>query len=59
MAEEAKKVTEAKTTEAPAPKVVPQEQFDSLYKQALELDARYKRLLEAYNALFELYLSGK
>ncbi len=56
MAED-KKATEIK--EAEAPKMVPQEQFDNLYKQALELDSRYRKLLEAYNALLELHLSGK
>ena len=54
MAEE-KKVTETKE----APKTVPQEQFDNLYKQAVELEGRYRRLLEAYNALLDLYLSHK
>lgn len=54
MAEE-KKVVEAKE----APKTVPQEQFDNLYKQAVELEGRYRKLLDAYNALLELYLSHK
>ena len=54
MAEE-KKVEVAKE----APKTVPQEQYDNLYKQAIELEGRYRRLLDAYNALLELYLSGK
>lgn len=54
MAEE-KKVAEAKE----APKTVPQEQYDNLYKQALELEGRYRKLLEAYNALLDLYLSHK
>lgn len=58
MAEETKKVTEAKEA-AEAPKTVPQEQFDNLYKQAVELESRYRKLLEAYNALLELHLSGK
>ena len=58
MAEEKKVATsEAKVEEAP--KVVPQEQFDNLYKQAVELEGRYRKLLEAYNALLELHLSGK
>lgn len=58
MAEETKKVAEAK--EAPkAPETVPYEQFDNLYKQAVELEGRYRKLLEAYNALLELHLSGK
>lgn len=56
MADAEKKVTEAKTE---APKTVPQEQYDNLYKQAVELEGRYRRLLEAYNALLELHLSGK
>ena len=55
MAEEKKLATE-KTVEA---KTVPQEQFDSLYKQAVELEGRYRKLLDAYNALLELYLSHK
>ena len=54
MAEE-KKVVEAKE----APKTVPQEQFDNLYRQAVELEGRYRKLLDAYNALLELYLSHK
>ena len=54
MAEE-KKVVEAKE----APKTDPQEQFDNLYKQAVELEGRYRKLLDAYNALLELYLSHK
>jgi hypothetical protein len=33
--------------------------YESLYNQALELDARYKRLFEAYNKLLELYLATK
>ena len=55
MVEEKKLATE-KTVEA---KTVPQEQFDSLYKQAVELEGRYRKLLDAYNALLELYLSHK
>ena len=55
MVEEKKPATE-KTVEA---KIVPQEQFDSLYKQAVELESRYRKLLDAYNALLELYLSHK
>lgn len=55
MAEEKKTVTE-KTVGAAT---VSQEQFDSLYKQAVELEGRYSKLLDAYNALFELYLSHK
>ena len=57
MAEE-KKVTEAKG-EAETPKMVPQEQFDALYKQAVELETRYRKLLAAYNSLLELHLSSK
>ena len=54
MAEE-KKVVEAKE----GPKTVPQEQFDNLYRKAVELEGRYRKLLDAYNALLELYLSHK
>jgi len=56
MAEEAKKVAPEAKTEAPT---VPQEQYDNLYKQAVELEGRYRKLLEAYNALLDLYLSHK
>lgn len=54
MADAEKKVTEAKEAQT-----VPQEQYDNLYKQAVELEGRYRRLLEAYNALLDLYLSHK
>ena len=57
MAEEKKVATSEAKVEAP--KTVPQEQYDSLYKQALELEGRYRRLLDAYNALLDLYISHK
>jgi len=57
MPEEAKKV--AQEAEAKVPETVPAEEYKKLYEQALELDSRYKRLVEAYNALFELYLAHK
>lgn len=38
---------------------ISKEMFDNLYKQALALEARYKRLFELYNNLLEAYLSGK
>ena len=57
MAEDAKKV--AKAEEPKTPETVPYEQFDNLYKQAIDLEGRYRRLLDAYNALLELYLSSK
>jgi len=57
MPEEAKKVVQE--AEAKAPETVPAEEYKKLYEQALELDSRYKRLVEAYNALFELYLAHK
>ena len=57
MAEE-KKVAE-KAPEATAPETVPIEEYNKLYGQAVELENRYKRLVEAYNALLELHLYGK
>ena len=41
------------------PETVSKEMFDNLYKQALALEARYKRLFELYNNLLETYLSGR
>ena len=41
------------------PETVSKEMFDNLYKQALALEARYKRLFELYNNLLEAYLAGK
>lgn len=41
------------------PETVSKEMFDNLYKQALALEARYKRLFDLYNNLMEAYLSGK
>lgn len=57
MPEEAKKVAERAETKTP--ETVPVEEYKKLYDQAIELDSRYKRLVEAYNALFELYLAHK
>ncbi len=60
MAEEKKVATSEAKAEAPkTPETVPYEQYEGLYKQALELEGRYRRLLDAYNALLELHLSGK
>lgn len=42
-----------------APATVPQEEYQKLYDQAINLDQRYRRLTEAYNALLELYLAKK
>ena len=42
-----------------APKTVPLEQFNNLYEQAKDLEARYKRLSELYNLLLEQYLKVK
>ena len=54
------KKTAKEASEAPkTPETVPYEQFDGLYKQALELEGRYRKLLDAYNALLDLYLSHK
>lgn len=54
---------EIKTNETPQvetqPETVSKEIFDNLYKQALALEARYKRLFDLYNNLMEAYLSGK
>ena len=41
------------------PETVSKEMFDNLYKQALALEARYKRLFELYNNLLETYFSGR
>ena len=41
------------------PETVPYDQYEGLYKQAVELDGRYRRLLDAYNTLLDLYLSHK
>ena len=41
------------------PETVSKEMFDNLYKQALALEVRYKRLFELYNNLLETYLSGR
>ena len=38
---------------------VSREVYENLYSQAVELDARYKRLFEAYNKLLELYLGSR
>lgn len=52
-------VTEVSTSETTQPKTVSLEAYENLYKQALELDARYKRLFVLYNNLLEAYLSQK
>ena len=41
------------------PETVSKEMFDNLYKQALALETRYKKLFELYNHLLEVYLSGR
>ena len=41
------------------PQTVPLEEYSKLYNQALELESRYKKLLELYNNLMEMYLSKK
>ena len=38
---------------------VPYEAYESLYKQAVELETRYKKLFELYNKLLEAYLAQK
>lgn len=58
MAEKEIKKVETSQTES-QPETVSKEMFDNLYKQALALEARYKKLFELYNNLMELYLSGK
>lgn len=54
---------EIKKVEAPQaetqPETVSKEMFENLYKQALALEARYKKLFELYNHLLEVYLSGR
>lgn len=52
-------VAEVSTSETTQPKTVSLEAYENLYKQALELDARYKRLFVLYNNLLEAYLSQK
>ena len=37
------------------PETVSKEMFDNLYKQALALETRYKKLFELYNHLLEVY----
>lgn len=62
MAKEEKVVEAAETAanaETPIATTVPQEEYQRLYEQAVSLDARYKKLVAVYNALLELYLSGK
>lgn len=62
MAKEEKVVEVAETAvnaETPVAATVPQEEYQRLYDQAISLDARYKKLVAAYNALLELYLSSK
>lgn len=39
------------------PQTVPMEAYESLYKQAIALETRYKKLFELYNTLLEAYLS--
>ena len=41
------------------PETVSKEMFDNLYKQALALETRYKKLFELYNHLLEVYLSSR
>ena len=59
MADTEKKTVKAAEEAPKTPETVPYEQFDGLYKQALELEGRYRKLLDAYNALLDLYLSHK
>jgi hypothetical protein len=46
-------------TQQTKPQAVPYEAYESLYKQAIELEARYKKLFELYNKLLEAYLAQK
>jgi len=60
MAEKEKVTAEAPVaTESAAPTTVPVEEYNKLYQQAVELETRYRRLFEAYNALLEQYLTKK
>lgn len=55
-----KEIKKVETTQTESqPETVSKEMFDNLYKQALALEARYKRLFELYNNLLETYLAGK
>lgn len=55
-----KEIKKVETPQAETqPETVSKEMFDNLYKQALALEARYKRLFELYNNLLETYLAGK
>ena len=58
MAEKEIKKVETSQVETQS-ETVSKEMFDNLYKQALALEARYKRLFELYNNLLETYLAGK
>ena len=58
MAEE-KKVATSEAKADKAPETVPVEQYNDLYNQAVDLEGRYRRLLEAYNALLDLYIAHK
>ena len=53
------KINLAENVETQAPTTVPLEEYSKLYNQALELESRYKKLLELYNNLMEIYLSKK
>ena len=62
MAKEEKVVEAVETAanaEAPVAETVPLEQYNRLYEQATDLDRRYRRLSELYNALLEQYLRLK
>lgn len=45
--------------EETAPATVPQEEYQKLYDQAINLETRYRKLTAAYNNLLELFLSSK
>lgn len=50
---------EAPVTEEIRPQTVPMEAYEALYRQALDIESRYKKLFELYNNLLEAYLSQK
>ena len=55
-----KEIKKVEATQAETqPEMVSKEMFDSLYSQAIALEARYKKLFELYNNLMEVYLSSK
>lgn len=49
----------APTAETVKPQTVPIEVYETLYNNAMALEARYKKLLELHNIVVEAYLAQK